>query len=262
MAGDKQDYDLLIEMRTATRRSHNIANALILSKLVLVLTDKRLYAQALSSFLPVYSKLEALLQQHKDVPGLSTVVAVTSTIPARTAAMEQDLAYLLGPNWRSYIPSSQAAAAYAAHLEQLAAANPVLLLPYAFSLYVPILLGFMARRIQKSLALPEGQGLEFFTIPDKAGKLAQLRAAVTHAGGELPSQQLRQSLLAEAVEQFRRNNAVVAEFRVGWRAVLHAALLVLRRSMRYAVVAAAVVVGLLSVAAAAGVLPAGLFARR
>lgn len=89
MAGDKQDYDLLIEMRKATRRSHNIANALILSKLVLVLTDKRLYAQALSSFLPVYSKLEALLQQHKDVPGLSTVVAVTSTIPARTAAMEQ-----------------------------------------------------------------------------------------------------------------------------------------------------------------------------
>jgi hypothetical protein len=89
MAGDKDDYDLLIEMRKATRRSHNIANALILSKLVVVLTDKGLYARALSSFLPVYSKLEALLQQHKDVPGLSTVVAVTSTIPARTAAMEQ-----------------------------------------------------------------------------------------------------------------------------------------------------------------------------
>jgi hypothetical protein len=89
MALDKEDYDLLIEMRKATRRSHNIANALILSKLVVVLTDKGLYARALSSFLPVYSKLEALLQQHKDVPGLSTVVAVTSTIPARTAAMEQ-----------------------------------------------------------------------------------------------------------------------------------------------------------------------------
>jgi hypothetical protein len=89
MARDKEEYDLLIEMRKATRRSHNIANALILSKLVVVLTDKGLYARALSSFLPVYSKLEALLQQHKNVPGLSTVVAVTSTIPARTAAMEQ-----------------------------------------------------------------------------------------------------------------------------------------------------------------------------
>jgi hypothetical protein len=89
MAQDKEEYDLLIEMRKATRRSHNIANALILSKLVVVLTDKGLYARALSSFLPVYSKLEALLQQHKKVPGLSTVVAVTSTIPARKAAMEQ-----------------------------------------------------------------------------------------------------------------------------------------------------------------------------
>jgi heme oxygenase len=90
MARDTEGkYDLLIEMRKATRRSHNIANALILSKLVVVLTDKGLYARALSSFLPVYSKLEALLQQHRDVPGLSTVVAVTSTIPARTSAMEQ-----------------------------------------------------------------------------------------------------------------------------------------------------------------------------
>jgi hypothetical protein len=40
----------------------------------------------------------------------------------------------------------------------------VLLLPYAFSLYVPILLGFMAQRIQRSLQLPDGKGLAFFTV--------------------------------------------------------------------------------------------------
>lgn len=84
-----EEYNLLLEMRKATRRSHHIANALILSKLVVVLTDRKLYARALSSFLPVYSKLEELLKHHKDVPALSTVVAVTSTIPARAAAMQQ-----------------------------------------------------------------------------------------------------------------------------------------------------------------------------
>lgn len=83
------DYDLLLEMRKATRRHHNIANALILSKLVVVLTDKQLYGRALSAFLPVYSKLEDLLSKHKHVPVLKTVTDVTSTIPPRAEAMQQ-----------------------------------------------------------------------------------------------------------------------------------------------------------------------------
>jgi hypothetical protein len=59
-------------------------------------------------------------------------------------------------------------------------------------------------------------------VDDKASKLAALRAAVTQAGQEIePSK--RQLLLDEAVEQFRRNNAVVAAFSLGWRPVLHAA---------------------------------------
>lgn len=78
----------------------------------------------------------------------------------------QDLAHLLGPSWRSSIPASAAAAAYAAHLQQLADSDPVLLLPYAFSLYVPILLGFLAQRIQRNLQLPDERGLAFFTVSD------------------------------------------------------------------------------------------------
>jgi hypothetical protein len=54
-------------------------------------------------------------------------------------------------------------------LQQLADDDPVLLLPYAFSLYIPILLGFMAQRIQKNLQLPAEKsgdipGLAFFTV--------------------------------------------------------------------------------------------------
>jgi hypothetical protein len=95
-------------------------------------------------------------------------------------------------------------------------------------------------------------------IPDKAGKLAQLRAAVTKAGHQLPDAALRQALLAEAVEQFRRNNAVVAEFSVGWRPVLHAAQLALHNSWVLAGVAVAGAAGTAAVAAAAGVWPSGV----
>jgi len=83
-----QEYNLLLEMRKATRRSHHIANALILSKLVVVLTDKQLYARALGSFYPVYSKLEEVLQKHSNVPCLAPVVSIVSKVP-RTTAMEQ-----------------------------------------------------------------------------------------------------------------------------------------------------------------------------
>jgi hypothetical protein len=95
-------------------------------------------------------------------------------------------------------------------------------------------------------------------IPDKAGRLAQLRTAVTQAGHQLPDSALRQALLAEAVEQFKRNNAVVAEFRVGWRAVLHAAQLALHNSWVLTGVAVAGAAGAAAAAAAAGVWPAGV----
>jgi heme oxygenase len=156
--------DLLLQMRRATRRAHNIANALILSKLVVVLTDRQLYAQALGSFLPVYQQLEREAQKHTHLPGLGLVIAAAATIPSRAAAMQDDLAHLLGPGWRSKLPPSPAAEAYAAHIAALSARNPTLLLPYVFSLHVPILLGFLGRRIQTALQLPDARGLAFFTV--------------------------------------------------------------------------------------------------
>lgn len=58
-------------------------------------------------------------------------------------------------------------------------------------------------------------------VQDKAVKLAALRASVMQAGRDIPVSR-QQLLLDEAVEQFRRNNAVVAEFSLGWRPVLRA----------------------------------------
>lgn len=106
------------------------------------------------------------MQKHTTVPGLSTVIAAVKDIPSRSAVMEANLQHLLGSHWCSAVVASSAAEAYAAHLQQLADKNPVLLLPYVFSMYVhiPILLGFLAQRIQRTLQLPDQQGLAFFTV--------------------------------------------------------------------------------------------------
>lgn len=69
-----------------------------------------------------------------------------------------------GKDWQAKVPASQAAAAYAEHLQNLSDADPLLLLPYVFSMHVPILLGFLGQRIQKTLQLPDDRGLAFFTV--------------------------------------------------------------------------------------------------
>jgi len=191
----------------------------------------------------------------------------TSPFPPRARPQ-----FLLGKDWREKLPPSKAAEAYAAHLRRVAARDPAMLIPFAWSLNVPILLPFMGKRIAQGLGLDEkGPGLAFFDvrwlfggggcggrgwgwrgcgvvvggalqftsptspsstrpnksrsnnkpkpphndkqIPSKGGRLPQLRAAVNRAGPKLTQEQ-RTGCLHEAVEQFRRNNAVVKEFRL------------------------------------------------
>ncbi|GBF89739.1 hypothetical protein Rsub_02909 [Raphidocelis subcapitata] len=199
-------------LRRATRRQHGIANALILAKLAVALTDRKLYGKALGQFLPVYAALEAALARHRAAPCLGRVAELALSIPPRSEAMARDLEALLGPDWAAAVPASRSARAYAEHLERLADTAPELLIPYAWSLNVPILLPFMGRQVAKGLGLAEsGPGVEFFSIPGKAGRLPELRAAVNAAGREL-APAARAAALEEGCQQFRLNNAVVAEF--------------------------------------------------
>lgn len=90
-------------------------------------------------------------------------------------------------------------------------------------------------------------------IPDKGTKLAALRQSVTAAGKQL-SPELRERVVAEAITQFKKNNSVVAEFSLGWRAVVHAVQVTAAALPIWAVAgaAAAGAAGVYAVAAAAG----------
>jgi heme oxygenase len=273
------------EMRAATRTLHHAANALVLAKLAVALNDRVTYGRALASFHPVYSELERLLRLHASHSVLGPVARAALPL-ARAQAMEEDLVFLLGgggaggngqstgadgdgkeqqqeqqqrrptpvAGWRWAAASSSSAQAYASDLRELSEEDPALLIPYAWSLYVPVTLGFMGRRVAKGLGLPPplstaaaaetaatatagasssspsqlpSAGLRFFDLQATAGldgtaALARLRAAVDSAGERL-SPATRRRVVAEAQEQFRRNNSVVMEFPLGvrdvWRAV-------------------------------------------
>lgn len=120
----------------------------------------------------MYRKLEQLQREFSanspsTPPGLGTVIAAVNGIPSRSEAIEVDLQHFLGSDWQTKIPVSKAATAYVEHLQQLADSDPILLLPYVFSMHVPILLGFLGQRIQRTLKLPDQKGppgLAFFTV--------------------------------------------------------------------------------------------------
>lgn len=83
-----------------------------------------------------------------------------------------------------------------------------------------------------------------------------LRQSVTAAGKQLDPR-MRQRVVTEAITQFKQNNAVVAEFSLGWRAVLHAMQVTAAALPTWVVagVAAAGAAGVYAAAAAAGVMP-------
>jgi len=330
-AAPRPALTLTVEMRKATRRAHSAANAIVLAKLAVALGDRATYARALASFHPVYVALETLLQTHRQHEVLGPVAEAALPL-ARAGAMEDDLCFLTGgagpaagatagasvggagrggkgraaaagsaAGWRWAAASSESAQAYAAHLQALADEDPALLIPYAFSLYVPVALGFLGKRVAKGLgvapptpaagdgagaaaaasaaasaaaaaaaaaaskktdgdgdgdgaAAPRlaSAGVRFFDLPATAGvegsaALARLRAAADAAGGRLDPRR-RERVVAQSLEMFRRNGAVVREFPLGARDVWRAAT---RARLVLVLAAAAVLLVLLAAAARA-----------
>jgi heme oxygenase len=74
---------------------------------------------------------------------------------------------LLGDGWIKELGEpSPATAKYVAHLKDIAAEDPALLIPYQYSLYVPLLLGVLAVKVRKALRLRGEDGTSFFTVGD------------------------------------------------------------------------------------------------
>jgi len=86
-------------------------------------------------------------------PAPATLSAALRGSPAPSPPTAPALQHLLGPDWRQQLPASPAARRYAAHLEALGRRDPALLLPYAYSLYVPLLIGLLGQQVKKTLGL-------------------------------------------------------------------------------------------------------------
>ncbi|KFR01798.1 Heme oxygenase 1, partial [Opisthocomus hoazin] len=125
----------------------------------------------------IYSALEEEIERNKDNPVYAPVY-----FPAelhRKAALEKDLEYFYGSNWRKEIPCPEATQKYVERLHYVGKNHPELLVAHAYTRYLGDLSGgqVLKKIAQKALQLPStGEGLAFFTFDgvSNATKFKQL----------------------------------------------------------------------------------------
>ncbi|KAG6623425.1 Heme oxygenase [Phytophthora cinnamomi] len=197
------------QMRAATREIHSVSDHLVNLKLVVALTDKKLYGQALMLFYYVYAQLEAAIETHKEHEAFSGLHGILKDI-ARADGIARDLKFYLGEDWSSKYQPPQAVQNYIQHLQELGEKDPMLVLPYCYHMYMAILAGGMMikKLVKKSFKPPEGEGLHAFAFDIKSNKA--LRETIKDKINAVPTDEEKKKLiLVESVTCFKMNNQLV-----------------------------------------------------
>jgi heme oxygenase (biliverdin-producing, ferredoxin) len=168
------------------------------------------YCLLLASLHPIYAALEATLRRHASRP---EVAAVYAPALEREAALRADLAALHGDDWPDTLAPQPEALAYAAHLEQLGADAPQLLVAHAYVRYLGDLSGGQAvqRVVTRSLGLAEGMGTRFYdfgsgeTVAALAGGLREGLDRIKGDDAAL------EAIVREAQDAFARHERLFTE---------------------------------------------------
>jgi len=115
------------ELRDETRDDQVTSDTFVNMKLVLVLTDKQLYAQSLCDFYAIYRTVEEAVVCWGDYPELAPLLALMEN-SSRRDAFETDLEFYVGSNWREITKPSFPAKEYRERVKLLSAEDPMLLI--------------------------------------------------------------------------------------------------------------------------------------
>ncbi|XP_072276264.1 heme oxygenase 1 isoform X2 [Pyxicephalus adspersus] len=119
----------------------------------------------MSSLYFVYEALEEEIERNKENPVFSPLYFPLEL--HRKSALEKDLEYFYGPQWRKKILFPQSTKNYVERLQHVGRKEPELLVAHAYTRYLGDLSGgqVLKKIAQKALQLPAtGEGLAFFTF--------------------------------------------------------------------------------------------------
>lgn len=173
--------NLAIKLRSGTQKSHTAAENVGFMKCFLKgVVDKECFAKFLSNLYFVYSELETAITSNVNNP---LIAAMYFPELNRQAALEKDMIFYYGSQWRSLITPSNSAHTYISRIRQLSANAPALLIGHSYTRYMGDLSGgqMLQKIAQSTLKLSGYEGTSFYNfeqIPDKKAFKDRYRQAL------------------------------------------------------------------------------------
>lgn len=168
------------------------------------------YADMVAQHYFAYQVIEAAAEKMKDDPIAAPFVTDALT---RIPALEQDLEYLIGPDWREKIEPNEGTKEYVARLNEVCYDWPGGFVAHHYTRYLGDLSGGQVIRaaVERAYELPDKQGVHFYVfpgIPDyKAFKIAYRDALDAAAWDEAE----QAKVVDEVLKAYQLNTKVLVD---------------------------------------------------
>ena len=195
---------LALALKEGTKESHSAAeNTKFVASFLRGVVDYEEYRKLLTNFYYVYDTMEQRIRETED----PMVQAIKSEDLERKEAIERDLEYYYGADWKEKQIPSEACNKYCHRLNEVAEQNPYLLVAHHYTRYIGDLSGgkILKEITARVLKPPAGKGLDFYEFPSipNAKLFKQNYRAVLDNLGVDSSQE--NALITEANYAFRLN---------------------------------------------------------
>ena len=156
--------ELAIRLKEGTKESHSAAeNTKFVASFLRGVVDYEEYRKLLTNFYYVYDTMEQRIRETED----PMVQAIKSEDLERKEAIERDLEYYYGPEWKDKQIPSEACNTYCHRINEVAEKDPYLLIAHHYTRYIGDLSGgkILKEIAARVLKPPMGKGLDFYEFP-------------------------------------------------------------------------------------------------
>ena len=195
---------LALALKEGTKESHSAAeNTKFVASFLRGVVDYEEYRKLLTNFYYVYDTMEQRIRETED----PMVQAIKSEDLERKEAIERDLEYYYGPDWKDNQIPSEACNTYCHRINEIAEKDPYLLVAHHYTRYIGDLSGgkILKEITARVLKPPAGKGLDFYefpSIPDAKLFKQNYRAVLDNLGTDSSQEN---ALITEANYAFRLN---------------------------------------------------------
>ena len=201
---------LALALDDGTRKSHSVAeNTAFVTGFFRGIATKQAFGQLVASLYFVYDAMESAFTECDN----EGVRALDYPQLRRRDALEEDMAYYFGPEWRDSVQPSPATRKYVARVEEVARDAPYLLIAHMYTRYLGDLFGgqMMGGMARRSLDLDASLGTKFYEFDDIPATKPFIEEWYAQLNKLELSDEQKERIVDEGNEVFRLNIEVFEE---------------------------------------------------